>query len=111
MELAKGTGLSEAFVGWVTGWLNLLGQIGLTASVASGLANHIAAMWVVYNGHVFEQEELLLTYAGGPACLAPALQEAQTSYPWLAAEHAGTSWSTLRSGLYSVSEWSKVPVL
>ena len=51
------------------GWLNLLGQIGLTASVASCLANHIAAMWVLYNGHVFEQEELLLTYAGrGPAC-------------------------------------------
>ena len=56
--------------GCAAGWLNLLGQIGLTASVASCSANHIAAMWVIYNGHVFEQEELLLTYACA-ACMPP----------------------------------------
>lgn len=47
-----------------TGWLNLLGQVALTASVDSCLANQIAAIWVIYNGHVFQQEELLLCYAG-----------------------------------------------
>ncbi len=49
---------------WHAGWLNLLGQVALTASVDSCLANHIAAMWVIYNGHVFQQEELLLCYGG-----------------------------------------------
>ncbi|EIE25071.1 amino acid transporter [Coccomyxa subellipsoidea C-169] len=48
---------------WHAGWLNLLGQVALTASVDSCLANHIAAIWVIYNGHVFQQEELLLCYA------------------------------------------------
>ena len=51
-----------------TGWLNLLGQVALTASVDSSLANHISAMWVIYNGHVFSQEELLLCYAGEAPC-------------------------------------------
>lgn len=53
------------------GWLNLLGQVALTASVDSSLANHIACIWVLYNGHVFQQEELLLCYAGklGLCCL------------------------------------------
>ncbi len=46
------------------GWLNMLGQVALTASVDSCLANHIAAMWSIYNGHVFSQEELLLCYTG-----------------------------------------------
>ncbi|CAK0783725.1 hypothetical protein CVIRNUC_006924 [Coccomyxa viridis] len=63
VELAKDTYLSSAFAGWITGWLNLLGQVALTASVDSSLANHISAMWVIYNGHVFSQEELLLCYA------------------------------------------------
>ena len=52
----------------ITGWLNLLGQVALTASVDSSLANHISAMWVIYNGHVFSQEELLLCYAGEAPC-------------------------------------------
>lgn len=34
----------------------------------SSLANHISAMWVIYNGHVFSQEELLLCYAGKAPC-------------------------------------------
>ncbi|CAL8461962.1 g1493 [Coccomyxa elongata] len=63
VELTKGTKLSSAFAGWFTGWLNLLGQVALTASVDSCLANQIAAIWVIYNGHVFQQEELLLCYA------------------------------------------------
>lgn len=42
----------------------MLGQVALTASVDSCLANHIAAMWSIYNGHVFSQEELLLCYTG-----------------------------------------------
>ena len=46
------------------GWLNMLGQVALTASVDSCLANHIAAMWSIYNGHTFCQEELLLCYTG-----------------------------------------------
>ncbi len=49
----------------------MLGQVALTASVDSSLANHIAAMWSIYNGHVFSQEELLLCYTGeGLAMLA-----------------------------------------
>ena len=55
---------------YAVGWLNMLGQVALTASVDSCLANHIAAMWSIYNGHVFSQEELLLCYTGkGPAML------------------------------------------
>jgi hypothetical protein len=56
-------GLTRGLCG-LAGWLNLLGQVALTASVDSSLANHIAAIWVLYNGHVFQQEELLLCYAG-----------------------------------------------
>ena len=55
---------SRFYVYLLAGWLNLLGQVALTASVESCLANHLSAMVVIYNGHVFTQEELLLCYAG-----------------------------------------------
>jgi hypothetical protein len=40
-----------------------LGQAAVTAGIDFTLANHIAAMWLLSNGHVFTQNELLLTYA------------------------------------------------
>ncbi len=46
-----------------TGWLNVLGQFATTAGVGALLANHIANMWLLGNGHVFTSVELLLTYA------------------------------------------------
>ena len=69
-QKSKGTGLSctAHTLCASTGWLNLLGQVALTASVDSSLANHISAIWVIYNGHVFSQEELLLCYAGESPC-------------------------------------------
>ncbi len=45
------------------GWLNVLGQFATTAGVGALLANHIANMWLLGNGHVFTSVELLLTYA------------------------------------------------
>jgi len=45
------------------GWFNLLGQAAVTAGIDFTLANHLAAMWLLADGHVFTQNELLATYA------------------------------------------------
>ncbi|KAK9902831.1 hypothetical protein WJX75_007886 [Coccomyxa subellipsoidea] len=50
-------------IGWITGWLNVLGQFATTAFAGFFLAQHLAAMWLLSNGHSFSPEELLLTYA------------------------------------------------
>ena len=46
-----------------TGWLNVLGQFAATATGGALMANHIANMWLLANGHTFNSVELLLTYA------------------------------------------------
>ena len=51
-------------MGWITGWLNVLGQFATTAFAADILVAHIASMWVLGNGHVFTNVEMLLAYAG-----------------------------------------------
>ncbi|KAK9908694.1 hypothetical protein WJX75_001534 [Coccomyxa subellipsoidea] len=56
-------------IGWLTGWLNVLGQFAATAAIGALLANHIANMWLLGNGHTFSSVELLLTYA---LCLVAA---------------------------------------
>jgi hypothetical protein len=43
--------------------MNVLGQFAATAANASLLANHIAAMWLLGNQHVFSPVEILLAYA------------------------------------------------
>ncbi|BDA43078.1 Amino-acid permease BAT1 [Coccomyxa sp. Obi] len=48
---------------WMTGWFNLLGQAAVTAAIDYTVANHIAAMWLLANGHVFTQPQLLGAYA------------------------------------------------
>lgn len=53
-----------AILGWVTGWLNVLGQFATTAFAADILAAHIASMFLIGNGHVFSNVEMLLAYAG-----------------------------------------------
>lgn len=53
-----------AILGWVTGWLNVLGQFATTAFAADILAVHVSSMWYLGNGHVFSGEEMLLAYAG-----------------------------------------------
>ena len=72
-----------AILGWITGWLNVLGQFATTAFAADILASHIASMWVLGNGHVFTNVEMLLAYAGIPNplltshgldCIMPPLQ-------------------------------------
>ena len=60
-----------AILGWVTGWLNVLGQFATTAFAADILAAHIASMFLIGNGHVFSNVEMLLAYAG------------QLSGPWV----------------------------
>lgn len=45
------------------GWFNLLGQAAVTAAIDYTVANHIAAMWLLANGHVFTLPQLLGTYA------------------------------------------------
>ena len=59
------------------GWLNVLGQFATTAGVGALLANHIANMWLLGNGHVFSSVELLLTYASeltaSKSCRAPVV--------------------------------------
>lgn len=45
------------------GWLNVLGQFAATATCGALMANHIANMWLLANGHTFNSVELLLTYA------------------------------------------------
>lgn len=53
------------------GWLNVLGQFAATAANASLLANHIAIMWLLGNGHVFTPVETLLAYASARPLLCP----------------------------------------
>ena len=57
-----------AILGWVTGWLNVLGQFATTAFAADILAAHIASMFLIGNGHVFSNVEMLLAYAGQHFC-------------------------------------------
>lgn len=45
------------------GWLNVLGQFATTAYAGIFLAQHLAAMWLLSNGHAFSPEEILLVYA------------------------------------------------
>lgn len=55
------------------GWLNVLGQFAATAAIGALLANHIANMWLLGNGHTFSSVELLLTYACALQALCLAL--------------------------------------
>ncbi len=48
------------------GWFNLLGQAAVTAGIDFALAAHIQGMWVLANGYVLSQKELLAVYAGEP---------------------------------------------
>ncbi len=41
----------------------MLGQFATTAGIGSLLANHVANMWLLANGHFFTPVELLLCYA------------------------------------------------
>ncbi|CAL8466364.1 g5900 [Coccomyxa elongata] len=50
-------------IGWITGWLNVLGQFATTAYAGIFLAQHLSAMWLLSNGHAFSPEEILLVYA------------------------------------------------
>ncbi|KAK9902829.1 hypothetical protein WJX75_007746 [Coccomyxa subellipsoidea] len=63
-------------IGWITGWLNVLGQFASTAFIGFFLANHLGAMWLMSNGHAFSPEETLLVYAivlvaGACVCSVP----------------------------------------
>ncbi|KAK9902676.1 hypothetical protein WJX75_002307 [Coccomyxa subellipsoidea] len=63
-------------IGWITGWLNVLGQFASTAFIAFFAANTLGAMWVISNGHSFSPEETLLVYAivlvaGALVCSVP----------------------------------------
>ena len=44
------------------GWLNVLGQFATTAGAGAQLSNHVAAMWLLANGHVFTPVEVLLVW-------------------------------------------------
>ena len=44
------------------GWFNLLGQAAVTAGIDFALASHISAMWVLSNGYILSQSQLLLVY-------------------------------------------------
>ncbi|CAK0780294.1 hypothetical protein CVIRNUC_005001 [Coccomyxa viridis] len=50
------------FAAWMTGWFNLLGQAAVTAGIDFALASHISAMWVLSNGYILTQSQLLLVY-------------------------------------------------
>lgn len=45
------------------GWLNVLGQLALTASTAFLVAIHLSVMFLASNGHQLATFELFLTYA------------------------------------------------
>ncbi len=67
----EGSCASELDVTWkcdrmqdvCAGWLNVLGQLALTASTAYLVAIHLSVMFMVSNGHQLETHELFLTYA------------------------------------------------
>lgn len=44
----------------------MLGQFATTAFAGFFLAQHLASMWLLSNGHDFSPEELLLAYASVP---------------------------------------------
>ena len=52
--------------GWGAGWFNLLGQAAVTAGIDFALASHISAMWVLSNGYILTQSQLLLVYFSAP---------------------------------------------
>ena len=56
-----------AILGWINGWLNVLGQFATTAFAADILASHIASIFLLGDGHVFTSMEMLLAYAGKPS--------------------------------------------
>ena len=56
--------------GCCAGWFNLLGQAAVTAGIDFALASHIQGMWVLANGYVLSQKELLAVYA---SALRPSL--------------------------------------
>ncbi len=53
------------------GWLNVLGQFALTAFAGFFMAQHLAAMWLLSNGHAFSPLETLLVYASALSLLPP----------------------------------------
>ena len=53
--------------GWGAGWFNLLGQAAVTAGIDFALASHISAMWVLSNGYILTQSQLLLVYFSEPS--------------------------------------------
>ena len=87
VHLSPKRGTLPAFAGWMTGeplqlpalpwglregnqecavpgWFNLLGQVAITAGIDFTVANHVAAMIALSNGHICSQQELLLIYGG-----------------------------------------------
>ena len=52
--------------GCCAGWFNLLGQAAVTAGIDFALASHISAMWVLSNGYILTQSQLLLVYFSTP---------------------------------------------
>ncbi len=70
-----------AILGWVNGWLNVLGQFATTAFAADILASHIASIFALGNGHAFTSIEMLLAYAGRPlSMLACHIAPKHTQY-------------------------------
>ncbi len=69
------------------GWFNLLGQAAVTAGIDFALASHIQGMWVLSNGYVLSQKELLAVYASklrpSPSC--SEVHARQASEGWLQA--------------------------
>ena len=53
----------------LAGWFNILGQITITAGIDFAFTNQLAGMWVLSNGHILTQGQLLAVYTGA----APAL--------------------------------------
>ncbi len=46
-----------------TGWSNLVGQLMSSAGAGYLVAVHIGKMWLLGNGHVWNQFEIFLAYA------------------------------------------------
>ena len=49
----------------------------MTAGIDFALASHISAMWVLSNGYVLTQGQLLAVYASEPLRLSPVLPSVQ----------------------------------
>ncbi|CAL8461967.1 g1498 [Coccomyxa elongata] len=50
-------------IAWCTGWSNLVGQLMSSAGAGYLVAVHIGKMWLLSNGHVWNQFEVFLAYA------------------------------------------------